>query len=114
MKHIIGLSFIPLCLLSAATFAQDECATAVQIFDGLTSGSNLGATTSSPTGSCGVMGSDIWYYYQACSSGTVTVSMCDSGAGANYDTVLAGFSGTCRSLPQPPTTDHPHRPPPKT
>ena len=98
MNHGIVLSGISLSLLSTAAFAQDECATAVQILDGLTSGSNIGATTSSPTGSCGLMGSDVWYYYEACNPGMVTVSLCDPGASANYDAVLAAFSGTCGSL----------------
>ena len=45
-------------ILPSVVLAQDECATATPILDGLTAGTNIGATTSAPTGSCGFIGHD--------------------------------------------------------
>src|SRR5438105_291121 len=77
--------------------AQDRCHGATPIGNGLTSGSNVGATSgaSDPVGSCGYMGSDVWYSYQASCTGNVTASLCAPGAGANFDTVLSAWDGSC-------------------
>jgi hypothetical protein len=93
-------SVVALVLTLALSFgaqAQDSCASAVAIFDGTTTGSNVGATSGpDPLGNCGAMGSDIWYTYTATCTGVVTVSMC----GSSYDTCIAAWSGTCGSLVQ--------------
>ena len=49
--------------------------------------SNVSAT-SGATSACGLMGSDIWYLYEAGEGSQVTVSTCGN---ANYDTVLTAF-----------------------
>ncbi len=76
----------------------DECTDALPLSQGLTSGSNLAATMSFPTGNCGAMGSDVWYTFQAGTTSTAMISFCAPGATANFDTVLAAFSGSCGSL----------------
>ena len=80
--------------------SNDECTAAIPITDGLTTGSNFGATTGAVTGSCGPMESEVWYAYQATCSALLTASLCPgtSGAGADYDTTLAIFTGSCGSL----------------
>ncbi|MEM7198893.1 MAG: VCBS repeat-containing protein [Planctomycetota bacterium] len=78
---------------------NDECAGALPIVDGSTSGNNLGATRSATTASCGVADSDVWYEYVAAGPGTVTASLCRvRGGNANFDPVLAAFTGSCGGL----------------
>ncbi len=54
------------------------------------------ATSGAPIGSCGAIGSDVWFYYTATSTGTVLLSTC----GGSMDSVLAVWAdgspaGTC-------------------
>ncbi|MEM7200030.1 MAG: VCBS repeat-containing protein [Planctomycetota bacterium] len=77
----------------ALTFdlAGDECREAMPLSEGITAGSNRGATASLLSGACGSFGSDVWYAYTATSDGIATASFCAPGAGADFDTVLAAF-----------------------
>jgi hypothetical protein len=64
----------------------------------------LGTTTLSTndgTASCGASASspDVWYKYRPATSGTFTVTTCDSVA-PTFDTVLSAYSGTCGALTQ--------------
>lgn len=84
--------------LSAPLLAQnDDCAGAIVITDGLTVGTNVGATDSIPSASCGTIGSDLWYEYTASCTGLVSASFCGAGT-ADFDTVLAAFDGSCGAL----------------
>jgi hypothetical protein len=80
--------------------ANDNCADAITVFDGVTNFCTTGASTDGPDelGGCNFfsysqVGSDVWYRYSASCSGTATVSLCGSG----YDTKLAVYGGTCPS-----------------
>ena len=80
------------------SLTNDECTDAIALRNGVTPGNNIGATTSSVTGTCGLMGSDVWYAYTASCTGMLTVSSCQGGGFVDYDTVMAAFSGTCQGL----------------
>ena len=84
-----------LLLLAPAPIAQnDECTGAIAVSEGTILGSNAGATTSATTGSCGLMGADVWYTYKPTCDGTAVVDTCLS----SIDTVLAVFEGDCAAL----------------
>ena len=85
-------------ICDGGTGDNNSCAEAVDIFDGTTSFSTIGATTDGPglPASCeegfGLsLVNDIWFHYQATCTGTVTVSTCNT---ADYDTRLAAYEGT--------------------
>lgn len=68
--------------------ANDNCANAITLSDGVpVEGSNVGATNDG-TASCGSSGSspDVWFAYTPASSAQVTVSTCGT---ASFDTVLS-------------------------
>ena len=82
--------------------ANDECFTALPIFNGDTPISTLGATDSLPAldPSCDEgfglsFVQDIWYSYTATCTDTVTFSLCGQ---ADYDSRLALYSGDCDNL----------------
>jgi len=88
--------------ISVGPYENDDCAFAAPAYDGTTPFSNFGATTDGPDepGRCDFSGdtqiaSDVWYLYQALSTGGVTVSLC----GSDYDTKMAVYEG-----PSCPTT----------
>jgi hypothetical protein len=68
---------------------NDECVCAWPVFDGCNGPySNASATTSSPTGSCGFIGNDLWFVYTPLApltGCTAFISTCGSG----FDTVLS-------------------------
>lgn len=85
-------------LLPVAAAAQnDDCSGALVVVNG-TNGpfSNVGATTSSPSWSCGTGGNDLWFLYPAVGAGSLQVDVC----GASFDTTLQVLSGVagCGSL----------------
>jgi hypothetical protein len=88
-------------VLSAGSPAQvtnDSCATATVVGDGSTPGTNSGATTGTdPLPSCTSMSNDVWFSYTASCTGTAIVSFCAPGS-ANFDSVLAAWSGSCGCL----------------
>ena len=67
---------------------SDDCSDALAIFNGETPFTNVGATTDGPS-PCGVLGSDVWFNYDADFNGNLVVETCGSG----FDTVLAVYSG---------------------
>ncbi|HYC77503.1 MAG TPA: hypothetical protein VEI02_07735 [Planctomycetota bacterium] len=68
--------------------SNDDCVNAIPLAYGLNAGlTNLGATTSSPTGSCGAMGNDVWYSFTPTCAGNLVLETCGSG----FDTVVAVF-----------------------
>jgi hypothetical protein len=86
-------------LSSSSTSAQsgDTCATPLPLALGLTSGSNVGASTTHPPVNCHAFTSDVWYTYTATATGTLIVETCEPGK-ANFDSMLAAFTGSCGSL----------------
>jgi hypothetical protein len=77
---------------------NDSCATAMVVGDGSTPGTNAGASTGpDPLPSCPAMLNDVWFSYTASCTGTAIVSFCAPGT-ANFDTVLAAWSGSCGCL----------------
>ncbi|MFQ5415088.1 MAG: hypothetical protein ACE5E6_11580, partial [Phycisphaerae bacterium] len=75
---------------------NDNCADAIEIFDGDTAYDNFGATTDgSPNPLCDKFGdddvqSDVWFNYVATCTETLTVSLC----GSAYDTKVAIYNGS--------------------
>ncbi|HET6202270.1 MAG TPA: hypothetical protein VFI25_05645, partial [Planctomycetota bacterium] len=81
--------------------ANDECATAIALVDGLNSGFTTVGTTPSglPNPTCAgttSFNNDVWFTYTATCSGAVTFSMC--GPAVVYDSILQIYSGSCGSL----------------
>ncbi len=75
--------------------ANDNCANAITIGDGIHSFSTVGATTDGPAhaGVCQFSGqtyADIWYQYQATCTGPLTISTCGT---VNYDSDLVIYDG---------------------
>ncbi len=70
--------------------ANDDCADAERACPG-TYANSTASVTNDGTASCGSSSSapDVWYKYTPASSGTLTLSLCDSG----YDTVISVHSG---------------------
>lgn len=86
--------------------ANDNCADAIEVFDGETTYNNVDATTDGLTHQqCNVfgydnVGSDVWFTYTAICTGTATIDLCGSG----YDTKLAVYDG-CAAGSCPPSDD---------
>lgn len=88
-----------------STPANDDCADAIPVDDGIVPINNLDATTDGPDeppvctffGDSNV-GSDIWFNYIASCSGDLTVSLC----GSDYDAKLAVYGECGRCPPQNP------------
>jgi hypothetical protein len=84
----LAAGVLPPCNL--AQLPNDNCTGAILI-SGQVSGTNVGATTSLPTGNCGSMGNEVWYSWNASVAGTGNASTCN---GATFDTVVAVWDGT--------------------
>ena len=83
---------------------NDDCEDAIEIFDGDTDFSTIGATTDGanhPQCHYGESYHDIWYDYTATCTGALTVSTCGT---ADYDTDLAVYDGC--EIPCPPGDEH--------
>ncbi|MFM1873966.1 MAG: hypothetical protein RL398_3388 [Planctomycetota bacterium] len=75
--------------------ANDDCANAIVVTAGVQGPfTNVGANTSS-SWPCANGGSDVWFVYNAGSSGTLTVSTCGQAA---FDTAIEVLSGSCGAL----------------
>jgi hypothetical protein len=96
-------AILTLCLPLASGQApsNDEWPGAQPIGPGFVVGSNIGATTSSPTGNCGLMGNDVWYSFVAGCTGTADVTLCGPGTVGDYDTVVAGWCASPGCAVQP-------------
>jgi hypothetical protein len=74
---------------------NDNCVDRIDIFNGSTKFSNIGATTDGPS-PCGSLGSDIWYNYIAECTGSITIDT----FGSTYDTAIAAYDGCeCPTAP---------------
>ena len=76
----------------------DECADAIPLQIGVNGPfSSAAATTSAPAWPCANGGNDLWFHYTVTcpNTTTLTLSTCD---GANFDTAIEAFSGSCNSL----------------
>ncbi|MFO0829526.1 MAG: S8 family serine peptidase [Phycisphaerales bacterium] len=81
---------------------NDNCGDAIPISNGVTSFSNIGATTDGPANAtCNFsgydqIGADVWYLYTATCTGPLTISTCGT---ANFDTKIAIYGqnifGSC-------------------
>lgn len=84
------------------TVGNDDCSGAVPVDAGVFSISNLGATDSGQSMSCGLNGSatDIWFVYSASEDCPVTVDLSgtDAANGNDWDTTMTIWSGDCMSL----------------
>jgi hypothetical protein len=93
-SHASGWPLLVLVLIGAhagrvgAQPVNDSCVNALLLCTGSTPFNTAGATTDDPP-ACGSIGNDIWYIYIPAANGTLQVSTC----GANFDTVLAAYSG---------------------
>ncbi len=89
----------PGCTQGKGAAANDCCADAIPIFNGLTNYNTTNANTDGPVhlGPCEFDGQtyhDIWYQYMAdCSADTIVSTCEDLGAGADYDTDLVVYDG---------------------
>jgi hypothetical protein len=90
---------LPECPCGAGMPVNDDCADAIEIFDGSTAYSTQGATTDGPPlpAECDKgfgldFGADIWFTYMPSCDGTLTVSTCNQ---ADYDSRLAAYDGGC-------------------
>ena len=79
---------------------NDLCQLALPLFEGTTNFTTVGATTDGPVEAAlctsfgdSNVGADIWYTYTPTTSGVVTISL----QGANYDTKMAVYLGSCPS-----------------
>jgi len=83
----------------------DECETAQPVLNGTWEFSTLEATNSSDPykdDQCsdsllGVMSRDVWFRYEACASGSLTVSTCDI---VDFDTDIVVYEGDCENMTQ--------------
>jgi hypothetical protein len=82
-----------LSIACSSVVPHDECAGAIQVGTGITSGSNFNATNSPQSGTCGNVGSDVWYAWTATCTGVGEATFCQPGT-ATFDTVLAVFDGS--------------------
>ncbi|MCH7702965.1 MAG: hypothetical protein IID37_14880 [Planctomycetes bacterium] len=89
---------VPDCSTPGCTPANDNCADAIEVFEGDTPFSNVGATRDGPddcpdadTGEFNTGQSDIWYAYTATQDGFVLISLCND---TDYDSSMSIYSGT--------------------
>lgn len=86
-------------VVSVATVpANDECLSAAVLSMGVNGPfSNLGATTSLPTWTCGYLtGADVWFRYTATATAPVTFWTCTPTR--TFDTVMQVFAGDCNLM----------------
>lgn len=92
-------AFVLAFLTSPNVPSNNNCAGAIPMsMIWAESGETFGATSGpDPVGSCGAMGRDVWYSFTAPACGSYTLSTC---GGADFDTVIAVWQGTCGALTQ--------------
>ncbi|MEI7657336.1 MAG: hypothetical protein WCK33_04655 [Phycisphaerae bacterium] len=80
---------------------NETCAGAMWLADGVSRDGNTTNTTDDGDATCGAAAAspDLWYRYRPVTSGTVTISTCDS-VSPTFDTVLSVFTGTCGAMTQ--------------
>ena len=109
LEALVGGVPVPLTCCTADTAAiaptNDECFDAIEVFEGVTAVSNLGASDSldpfDPL-QCTVLGgvyNDVWFTYVALTDGQLNVHTCD-GVSPGIDTDLVMYAGNCGTLSQ--------------
>lgn len=93
---VISSLLLVTCTAASAQVANDTCATAIVVTDGVNLGDTSGATGVEAFPTCGLPINDAWYVYTATCTGTATADVCS--APTNYDTVMAAWSGGCGCL----------------
>jgi len=103
---LFGSLTAALCAASTA-LAQDECASAPTLVNGVASAFNTATATASPEAVSGALCAgtylnwqvtqpDVWFKWVApAQNGTIDISTCDA---ASYDTSIVLYEGTCGSL----------------
>ena len=78
--------------------ANNPCAGAYWLSDGVAFSDSTTLATNDGTATCGAAqtSADVWFKYRPTTTGNVAFNLCGSG----FDTVLAVYSGTCGSLTQ--------------
>jgi hypothetical protein len=85
--------------------SNDFCGNAIVVGNGSTSFSTVGALSDSddyseglcPDTYLGTMDADVWFTYEACESGTMTVSTCDT---VSFDSSIVVYEGECGNKTQ--------------
>ena len=91
------LAFAVAAAMACNALAQgnNECSGAIMVVNGPNGPyTNSGSTTSAPAWPCAAGGNDVWFVYVPPAAGPVTVTTC----GANYDSALQIFTGSCGAL----------------
>lgn len=81
----------------ATTPANDECAGAIEVFNGVNGTFTNFAATNSPEGiPCTPAGADVWFTYTATCTGRVEATLCSDNS--SFDTAIVVSSGACGAL----------------
>jgi len=93
-----GVGTLNITAPTPAAPANNACANAITMADGVIYNGTTVLSTNDGTANCGGSASspDVWYTYTPATSGNVNVNTCGSG----YDTVLSIHTGSCGSLTQ--------------
>jgi hypothetical protein len=91
---LAGAAALSLSVPALAQPANDHCANATSIGNGMFAGTTIGASTDGGA-NCGSSTSsfDVWYRYTASATGSITVTTCNPGTA--YDTVISVHSAAC-------------------
>ncbi len=78
--------------------ANDSCAGATTLTNGVAVSGSTTAATNDGTATCGTSttSADVWFRYTATGTSTVTINTC----GSTFDTVLSVYTGTCAARVQ--------------
>lgn len=96
-NYVRWLMLLALSCFVQMTFAQnDECANAILIGPGVTSGTTVGAAIDTGLPTCGtdVTAPGVWYTFTG-NGGTADIDVCGGGF---YDSKLNAYSGSCGAL----------------
>jgi hypothetical protein len=88
-----GSGDISLAFIQAPPPANNDCANATAVGEGVFPYSNISATTDGPAPSCAPSGSDVWFLYTATISGTVSATTCSPNR--TMDTVMMVYDAPC-------------------
>ena len=103
-KITIIFAFLGLAVFTQDAGAQppnDECVTAIEVFDGVTPYDNINASDSAPGWTCAGGGSDVWFRYTATCTGEAVFETCNNGALpiTDYDSAIEIFdTGSCAEV----------------
>ena len=101
---VVIAAFLGLTVFTQYADAQppnDECVSAIEVFDGVTPYDNIDAGDSAPEWLCAAGGSDVWFEYTATCSGDAIFETCNDGAlpETDYDSAIQVFNAdSCGNL----------------